>query len=48
MRLDKFLWCVRLCKTRSVAVEACKRGHVQINDWEGQEPEQNEFLIVLT
>ncbi|MCO5275269.1 MAG: S4 domain-containing protein [Flavobacteriales bacterium] len=32
MRLDKFLWCVRLCKTRSVAVDACKRGHVQVNE----------------
>jgi ribosome-associated heat shock protein Hsp15 len=36
MRLDKFLWCVRLCKTRSVAVDACKRGHVQLNDREGK------------
>ncbi len=31
MRLDKFLWCVRLCKTRSTAVEECKRGHVRLN-----------------
>ena len=36
MRLDKFLWCVRLCKTRSMAVEACKRGHVLLNDREGK------------
>lgn len=31
MRLDKFLWSVRLCKTRALAVEACKRGHAQVN-----------------
>ncbi|MBP8822641.1 MAG: RNA-binding S4 domain-containing protein [Flavobacteriales bacterium] len=31
MRLDKLLWCVRLCKTRSAAVDACKRGHVYLN-----------------
>lgn len=36
MRLDKFLWCVRLCKTRSVAVDACKHGHVQLNDREAK------------
>lgn len=36
MRLDKFLWCVRLCKTRSGAVDACKRGHVQLNDREAK------------
>ena len=36
MRLDKFLWCVRLCKTRSVAVDECKRGHVQLNDHEAK------------
>jgi ribosome-associated heat shock protein Hsp15 len=31
MRMDKFLWCVRLCKTRSVAAEQCRRGQVQLN-----------------
>ncbi len=31
MRMDKFLWCVRLCKTRVDAAEVCKRGHVQLN-----------------
>lgn len=30
MRIDKFLWCVRLCKTRSVAAEECKKGHVRL------------------
>lgn len=31
MRLDKFLWCVRLCPTRSVAAEACAKERVQLN-----------------
>lgn len=36
MRLDKFLWCVRLAKTRSLASEACKRGHVRLNGQEAK------------
>ncbi|MDR0830663.1 MAG: RNA-binding S4 domain-containing protein [Prevotellaceae bacterium] len=27
-RIDKFLWCVRLYKTRSQAAEACKKGQI--------------------
>jgi len=32
MRIDKYLWCIRLYKTRSIATEACKKGHIKIND----------------
>lgn len=31
MRIDKFLWCLRYYKTRTIATEACKKGHVKIN-----------------
>ena len=32
MRIDKFLWCIRYYKTRSIATEAVKKGHVRVNE----------------
>ena len=31
MRIDKYLWCIRLFKTRSIATNACKKGQVKID-----------------
>lgn len=32
MRVDKYLWCIRYFKTRSIATNACKKGQVRVND----------------
>jgi len=32
VRIDKFLWSVRIYKTRSIASEACRKGRIIIND----------------
>jgi ribosome-associated heat shock protein Hsp15 len=32
VRIDKFLWAVRLYKTRSIATDECKKGRILIKD----------------
>ena len=43
MRIDKFLWCIRFYKTRNIATEACKKGHIKINGNEAK-PSREVFV----
>lgn len=43
MRLDKWLWCARFFKTRSLAQKAIEKGHVTIN---GQRPKASREIGV--
>jgi len=31
LRIDKYLWSIRLFKTRSIASEACEKGRIKLN-----------------
>lgn len=49
IRIDKFLWAVRLYKTRSLAAEACKKGRIVINNVQVKSSRivlKNEIIIV--
>ncbi|QNM86438.1 RNA-binding S4 domain-containing protein [Polaribacter pectinis] len=49
MRIDKYLWCIRVFKTRSLATTACKKGQVKIDNTSikpSKEVFGNELLLV--
>ena len=32
MRIDQYLWCIRIFKSRNMATNACKKRHVKVNE----------------
>jgi ribosome-associated heat shock protein Hsp15 len=49
VRIDKFLWSVRLYKTRSIASDECRKGRIIINDIQVKPSRiiiRNEIIIV--
>jgi ribosome-associated heat shock protein Hsp15 len=49
VRADKFLWSVRIFKTRSMASEACRRGRVIINNIQAKPSRivsRNDIIII--
>lgn len=49
IRIDKFLWSVRLYKTRSIASDECRKGRILINNIQVKPSRvvlKNEILIV--
>jgi ribosome-associated heat shock protein Hsp15 len=50
LRWDKYIWCVRLAKTRSQATELLQKGKIKINDQEikpSREPKIGDTISVL-
>ena len=49
IRIDKFLWSVRIYKTRSIASDECRKGRIIINDIQikpSRTVSKNELIIV--
>jgi ribosome-associated heat shock protein Hsp15 len=50
VRIDKFLWSVRIYKTRSIASDACRNGKIIINSSQAKPSRivlKNEIIIVI-
>jgi len=48
MRLDRWLWCARFFKTRTLAAEALKAGHVKLNGQRCKPAKEIDCGAVLT
>jgi ribosome-associated heat shock protein Hsp15 len=49
VRLDKWLWCVRIFKTRTIATDACNKGRVLVNNMPAKPSKElsgNEIITV--
>ena len=49
IRIDKFIWSVRIYKTRSIASDECRKGRIIINDIQVKPSRtvlKNEIIIV--
>jgi ribosome-associated heat shock protein Hsp15 len=49
IRIDKYLWAVRIYKTRSMASDACRKGKILINEIQAKPSRtisENEIIVV--
>ena len=45
-RIDKWMWAVRIFKTRTIAAEACKKGRITINGALAKAGLKKDFIIL--
>ncbi len=48
VRIDKYLWSIRMYKTRSLATDACKRGRVVINNVDAKPSKEVEVDDIIS